>query len=242
MTLAWAHHKEAVETKIAKLGHRGACLARSEEGAYLVVRDRRATMPGGIDRRSRWQDYSDRPPTPDGQLTRLLVVTLCLVATFASLRCSDPCSVDHPLVRGRPFTGVDATQFTTIISSWDASLIGDQFTNQALFRSDEVNGGFIVKAEFRYSGLPECGSFYFVGTLPLDGRTFTGWCELSDSSPAAASLTLRFEEEPDSGGNEFYALGAEGRLIGEYRHATEHYRVVFDYFFATEGGYYCNEE
>jgi len=54
--------KEAVQNKVVNLGRRGARLARNEEGTYRAVRNRRATKPGGMDRRSRCRVCFELPP------------------------------------------------------------------------------------------------------------------------------------------------------------------------------------
>jgi pimeloyl-ACP methyl ester carboxylesterase len=48
--------------KLRQDGRRGARLARSEEGAYPSVCDRRATQPGGMDRRPDCASYSAPGP------------------------------------------------------------------------------------------------------------------------------------------------------------------------------------
>jgi len=64
--LAWSVTKsitkEAGQNKVCKSGRRGARPARSEEGEYWWIFNRRATPRAGMDRRPDCTDYFDQPP------------------------------------------------------------------------------------------------------------------------------------------------------------------------------------
>lgn len=156
------------------------------------------------------------------QVTVQFTLLVLISATLPGVACDDVCVVEHPVFEGTRYEEVTASYEVTVVESWDASRVGDRVEHWAEMLADEEVGGLTIRIALGASGLPECGDFYFERPLPIDGSHIIGWCS-RDTSPAAASLTLWFEEDPS--GMPGPVLRRTGRLVGFYQHATEVYHV-----------------